>query len=122
MTEPLEYDCEGCGIHVYAIGIATVPTHNFCAQCAWLCEHCPDPLVMESVRDATDAFRLTRKDLRKCDAPGCRILGPHAHIPDDPAPFRRLTTHIPMYCIMCGAHPCQCPPMTQLGQWLSGGL
>lgn len=37
----IEFDCEGCGAHVYATG--RVPKHQLCATCAWLCEFIPDP-------------------------------------------------------------------------------
>ena len=46
----IEFDCEGCGLHVYAFGIDTVPKHHFCAACAWLCEFVPDPEEMEQIR------------------------------------------------------------------------
>jgi hypothetical protein len=40
---PAEFDCEGCGAHVYAFGQDKPPSHQFCATCVWLCEHVPDP-------------------------------------------------------------------------------
>jgi hypothetical protein len=35
----VEWDCEGCGAHVFAYGIARVPRHQFCAVCLWCNEH-----------------------------------------------------------------------------------
>lgn len=34
---PVEFDCEGCGIHVVSF-VDQIPAHGFCALCAWLCE------------------------------------------------------------------------------------
>lgn len=42
----VEFHCEGCGVHVAAFGINRPPLHQFCAVCAWLCEHVPDPEEM----------------------------------------------------------------------------
>lgn len=50
----VEYVCEGCADHVTAFGIDEIPRHGFCATCAWLCEHCPDPQEMMLVRKLTD--------------------------------------------------------------------
>ena len=40
---PVEFDCEGCGVHVVALGIVrrdgvrwARPAHGFCAICEWL--------------------------------------------------------------------------------------
>ena len=33
---PVEYDCEGCGVHVVALGIVAPPGHGFCSICDWL--------------------------------------------------------------------------------------
>ena len=46
----VEYDCEGCGVHVSAFGIETRPAHGFCAVCAWMCEYVTDPEQMEKLR------------------------------------------------------------------------
>jgi hypothetical protein len=46
MTEPVEYDCEGCGVHVVSFGIATTPEQRFCATCQWADKHLePDELA-----------------------------------------------------------------------------
>lgn len=42
----IEYDCEGCGVHVFGFGRDTVPKSCMCAGCAWLCEFVPDPIEM----------------------------------------------------------------------------
>lgn len=46
----VEFDCEGCGEHVVAFGIETIPSHGFCAVCAWLCENIIDPIEMMEIR------------------------------------------------------------------------
>lgn len=46
----IEFDCEGCGYHVFACGIARVPAHGLCDTCAWLCEYMPDPEEMMALR------------------------------------------------------------------------
>jgi hypothetical protein len=54
MTERIaraEFDCEGCGIHVYSIGRDTIPTSQLCSVCEWLCEHVPDPEEMMRLRE-----------------------------------------------------------------------
>jgi hypothetical protein len=33
-----EFDCEGCGAHVYHFGLSKLPKHMFCATCLWLHE------------------------------------------------------------------------------------
>jgi len=45
-----EFDCEGCGAHVFALGRARVPRSGFCALCEWLCEFVPDPQEMMDLR------------------------------------------------------------------------
>lgn len=54
MSEPVEWDCEGCGLHVIGFGMAAKPRHGLCALCAWLCEHVPDPDEMMRTRRALD--------------------------------------------------------------------
>lgn len=39
----VEFDCEGCGIHVVAIVAEEIPAHGLCATCAFVCEHAPGP-------------------------------------------------------------------------------
>jgi hypothetical protein len=51
--EPVEYDCEGCGVHVYAFR-ETVPVSRMCATCEWMCEHVPDPEEMMRLRKQLD--------------------------------------------------------------------
>jgi hypothetical protein len=46
----IEYDCEGCGVHVFGFGRDTVPVSHMCAGCAWLCEFVPDPVEMMELR------------------------------------------------------------------------
>lgn len=48
---PAEWDCEGCGVHVYALGVEAPPAHQMCAVCAWLCEFmADDPEGMVALR------------------------------------------------------------------------
>lgn len=47
---PVEYDCEGCGSHIYNAGYDKVPKTGLCLMCAWLCEHVPDPEAMMVIR------------------------------------------------------------------------
>jgi len=35
---PAEFDCEGCGAHVYHYSLTKPPKHMFCATCLWLNE------------------------------------------------------------------------------------
>jgi hypothetical protein len=35
----IEYVCEGCGIEVKGFGRSTIPAHQYCAVCEWLCEY-----------------------------------------------------------------------------------
>jgi hypothetical protein len=46
----VEYDCEGCGVHVINFGRDRVPVSGFCAVCEWLCEFVPDPEEMMALR------------------------------------------------------------------------
>jgi hypothetical protein len=46
----IEFDCEGCGVHVFAFGRDTVPLTHLCATCEWLCEFVPDPEELMAVR------------------------------------------------------------------------
>jgi hypothetical protein len=40
-TKPVhvEWDCEGCGCHIIAFGIARIPSHQLCGSCLWFCEY-----------------------------------------------------------------------------------
>ena len=46
----IEFDCEGCGVHVVAIVIDAVPGHHLCSVCAWLCEFVTDTEEMMAIR------------------------------------------------------------------------
>lgn len=37
--EYAEFDCEGCGAHVYHYSLSEPPKHMFCATCLWLNEY-----------------------------------------------------------------------------------
>jgi hypothetical protein len=50
----IEFDCEGCGAHVYNVGRDTLPVSGMCALCEWLCEHVPDPEEMMTLRRKLD--------------------------------------------------------------------
>jgi hypothetical protein len=32
----IEFDCEGCGDHVYGYGISHVPEHQLCSTCQFI--------------------------------------------------------------------------------------
>jgi hypothetical protein len=51
----IEFNCEGCGVHVVAFGLATIPKTGLCAMCEWLCEFVPDPEEMMAVRQRLKA-------------------------------------------------------------------
>jgi len=38
IAEYAEFDCEGCGAHVYHYSLSKPPKHMFCATCLWLNE------------------------------------------------------------------------------------
>jgi hypothetical protein len=46
----VEFDCEGCGDHVWAVGSDTVPEHRMCCVCDWLCEWVRDPEEIVKLR------------------------------------------------------------------------
>ena len=50
MSDPLEWDCEGCGAHVCAWGQTVRPTSGMCSTCEWLCAFIPDPEEMMRMR------------------------------------------------------------------------
>lgn len=58
----VEYACEGCGSEVYSSGAETVPSHGFCAMCAWLCEYVTDPEGIERMR-RTGGWLNTRAEV-----------------------------------------------------------
>jgi hypothetical protein len=47
----VEFDCEGCGARVFAVGIDAVPRHGFCCVCEWLCEFVTDPESIQAIRE-----------------------------------------------------------------------
>lgn len=65
---PVEYDCEGCGIHVFGFGRDTVPKSHMCATCEWMCEFIPDPQKMMDMRRHLDASMSS--PARPTKAPG----------------------------------------------------
>jgi hypothetical protein len=54
MDDAVEFDCEGCGVHVIAFGIEAAPRHQMCATCAWMCEFVPDPVEMMELRNRVE--------------------------------------------------------------------
>jgi hypothetical protein len=60
MSGAIEFDCEGCGDHVFSFGRATVPAHRFCAVCEWFNEHVP-PAEMMKLRKAMGLLNVERK-------------------------------------------------------------
>lgn len=53
----LEWDCEGCGYHVIALGMDQIPAHRFCSVCAFLCEFV-DPAELDSVMARLNRFGM----------------------------------------------------------------
>ena len=47
---PAEFDCEGCGYAIVSFVDDPVPTHGFCAICAWVSEHETPERIMEMRR------------------------------------------------------------------------
>jgi hypothetical protein len=39
----IEFDCEGCGVHVVDLGSVTAPASRQCVVCEWLCKFVLDP-------------------------------------------------------------------------------
>lgn len=58
----LEWDCEGCGYHVIALGMDQIPAHRFCSVCAFLCEFV-DPAELDSVMGSVCAYHSGRLSL-----------------------------------------------------------
>lgn len=57
----VEFDCEGCGVHVLGYGRDTVPKSHLCAVCEWFCEaYAGDPEAM--IRDMRRIGHLTECD------------------------------------------------------------
>ena len=46
----VKYICEGCGWEVSDFGRDTVPAHQLCCSCEFLCEFITDPEEIERVR------------------------------------------------------------------------
>jgi hypothetical protein len=55
-----EFDCEGCGIHVFAVGRFQPTANHMCLQCEWLCEYVPDPVEMQMLRERMGSIDTTR--------------------------------------------------------------
>lgn len=45
-----EFDCEGCGVHVYSFGTSQIPKSHMCGTCEWMNEFVPDPEEMMKLR------------------------------------------------------------------------
>jgi hypothetical protein len=65
VTEPVVYDCEGCGWRVHAFGVAAVPQHQLCAVCAWLCEFEAPERIMELRRRCEPGGWVSERELRR---------------------------------------------------------
>lgn len=50
MSNCIEFDCEGCGVHVFAVGRDSIPKSHMCSTCEWMNEHIPDPEEMMRIR------------------------------------------------------------------------
>jgi hypothetical protein len=65
-AEVIEFDCEGCGWHVIAIGIDEPPRHGFCATCAWLTEYvAPEEIMAIRKRLDPETFAQKRPGARR---------------------------------------------------------
>jgi hypothetical protein len=50
----VEFDCEGCAVHVVSYGTDAIPRHHFCCMCEWLEEFVTDPEEMMILRKRLD--------------------------------------------------------------------
>jgi hypothetical protein len=46
----IEFDCAGCGYHIFNPILDTPPADRRCYECTFLDEHVPDPVEREAVR------------------------------------------------------------------------
>ena len=60
---PAEFDCEGCGYSIVSF-VDPLPSHGFCAICAWLCEYDPKH-VMERRRQCEPGGWESERDRRR---------------------------------------------------------
>jgi hypothetical protein len=60
----IEYDCEGCGVHVVGLGRDSVPKSGLCGVCEWYNEHVPDAEEMIRVMRLTGHLLEARKPTR----------------------------------------------------------
>ena len=75
----IEFDCEGCGVHVLSFGPERVPKSHLCATCEFLCERVLEPdlfwslyLRMSAGREARDATAA-----RSITCPRCGVTSRH---------------------------------------------
>ncbi len=45
----VEYDCEGCGVHVYGLGYAHIPKNHMCSGCGFIHWSVTEPKVREEL-------------------------------------------------------------------------
>lgn len=85
-SEPLEFDCEGCGFGIVSFGSPPSDNLMLCAICAWLTEHERPDRIMETrrrcepggwIRERTlRAYRDPSLPERACDYCGKTYRGP----------------------------------------------
>jgi hypothetical protein len=68
MSDPAEYDCEGCGWHVFNFGRDAPPGHRLCAVCHWLCVHEPPERLMDLRRVCEPGGWESERKRRKASA------------------------------------------------------
>jgi hypothetical protein len=61
---PTEFDCEGCGVHVFNIGRAR-PTSGFCAVCEFLSKHTPPEELMDMRRRCEPGGWISEREQRQ---------------------------------------------------------
>ena len=51
MSDPREFDCRVCGVHVFSYGAPHANEQDMCAECLWLL-NIEDPVEREKMRVA----------------------------------------------------------------------
>jgi hypothetical protein len=101
----IEFDCEGCGAHVYGYNRGFVSGTYLCSVCEWFCEHEPDPKRMITYMLAIDHLPPLCRHIG-CQAARVAELGTAAHnvFKDAPRQVARLRAE----AVAVGSRPVQC--------------